>query len=252
MSDDKQQPRKRVRIPTPEELDGSAGGGQSQQDASQEKKGEPFRGRRFRIPVRKGVGRNKKVRKAPRPDAKPVVRKDPPDGKDPGDVESGFIAPLSERVIGDEGSQIQEEAVPPRQIPGRIQPFKDEFSEENKQEDSSRSRVRTVKFSPKIKKRKEEPVPDDTPKRLLNREEQAQQLASRNAQEMGHDIGDFVKQVPLNKDKKFIATCKKCGMDIMAVVQFVDYDVKGLPMVGGKAKNKRCTGGVGGYSSGTS
>lgn len=242
MSDNQQQPRKRIRIPTPEELDGSAGGGQSQQDAPQEKKGEPFRGRRFRMPMRKGVGRNKKVRKAPRPDAKPVVREAPPDGQGPGDVEPSLSEPSSERVIGDEGGQIQEEAVPLRRIPGRIQPFKDEFSEEDKQEGSSGSRIRNVKFSPKLKKRKEEPVPDDTPKRLMSREEQARYLARRNAQENGHDIGDFVEQVSLTKDKKFIATCKKCGMDIMAVVQFVDYDVKGLPMVGGKAKNKTCEG----------
>jgi len=252
MSDDKQQPRKRVRIPTPEELDESAGGGQSQRDVPQEKKGEPLRTRRFQMPMRRGVGWNKKVRKAPRPDAKPIARKDPPDGQDLGDVESGFSEPSSGGVIGDEGGQILEEAVPLRQIPGRIQPFKDEFSEEDKQEGSSRSRVRTVKFSPKLKKRKEEPVPDDTPKRPKSREEIARDLASRNAQENGHDIGDFVKQVRPDRTKHFTATCRKCGLDIIAVVELDDYQVKGLPGVIGKAKNKRCTGGVGGYSSGTS
>lgn len=96
------------------------------------------------------------------------------------------------------------------------------------------------------------PVPDDPLKRLLSSEEQAKQLASHNAQEMGHDIDDFVEQVSLDKNKKFKATCKKCGLDIVAVVEYNEFDVTGLPGVTGKAKNKRCTGGVGGYSSGTS
>ena len=112
--------------------------------------------------------------------------------------------------------------------------------------------VEPVKPSPEPVIEEPVPVPDDTLKRLLSSEEQAKLLASRNAQEMGHDMGDFVEQVSLNKDKKYIATCKKCGMDIVAVVQYNEYDVKGLPMVTGKAKNKRCTGEDGGYSSGTS
>ncbi len=240
MSDDKQKPRERIRIPTPKELDESATGGQSEQDEPQEQKGGRARFRRIRMRMRGGVGRNKKVLKAPRPDVE-TVGEGPPDGKDPGDVEPGFIVPLSERVIGDEGGQIQEEAVLPRQIPGRIQPFKDEFSEEDKQEDSSRSRVRAVKFSPKIKKRKEEPVPDDDAKRPKSREEIARDLASRNAQENGHDIGDFFKQVRPDRTKHFTATCRKCGLDIIAVVELDDYQVKGLPGVIGKAKNKRCT-----------
>lgn len=251
MSDDKQQPRKRVRIPTPEELDESAGDGQSQRDVSQEKKGESFRARRFQMPMRRGVGRNKKVRKAPRPDAKSVARKDPPDGPGPGDVESSLSESSSEQVIGDEGGQIQEEAVPLRQIPGRIQSFKDEFSEEDKQEGSPRSRVRTVKFSPKLKKRKEEPVlvPEETPKKLTL-EERARAEARAHAEEMGHEMGDFVEKPRFSNDRVFIAICKKCGLNINGEVLY-NYKV-GLVRVSGKAKNKRCTGGVGGYSSGTS
>ena len=250
MSDDKQKPRERIRIPTPKELDESATGGQSEQDEPQEQKGGRARFRRIRMRMRGGVGRNKNVLKAPRPDVE-TVGEGPPDGKDPGDVEPGFIAPLSERVIGDEGGQILEEAVPLRQIPGRIQSFKDEFSEEDKQEGSSRSRVRTVKFSPKIKKRKEEPVlvPEETPKKLTL-EERARAEARAHAEEMGHEMGDFVEKPRFSNDRVFIAICKKCDLNINGEVLY-NYKV-GLVRVSGKAKNKRCTGEAGGYSSGTS
>ena len=253
MSNDKQQPRKRIEIPTPKELDESVASGQSQQGTSQEQKGVRSRVRRFSMRMRGGVGQNKKVFKAPRPDAKPVEREAPPGEQGPGDVESSVREPTPERLIGDESTQVQQDTVPSEADPGTDPAFKDEVGEEeDKQTDSPRSRVRTVNFSPKLKQRKEEPelVPDKDTKRLLSREELAKELARHNAQNNDHDIGDF-KPVSLEGDKIFAATCKKCGLDIQAIVAFDNFDVKGTPQVGGKAKGVRCKG-VGGYSSGTS
>ena len=251
MSDDKQQPRKRIEIPTPKELDESVASGQSQQGTSQEQKGVRSRVRRFRMRMRGGVGQNKKVLKAPQPDTKPV-REAPPDEQGPGDVEPGVREPTSERLIGDEGTQVQQDTVPSEADTGTVPAFKDEVGKEDKQTDSPRSRVRTVNLSPKLKFRKEEPelVPDKDTKRLLSREELAKELARDHAQEYDHDIGDF-KPVSLEGDKIFAAICKKCGLDIQAVVAFDNFDVKGTPQVGGKAKKVRCTG-VGVHSSGTS
>lgn len=252
MSDDKQQPRKRIKIPTPKELDESVVSGQSQQDASQEQKGVRSRVRRFRMRMRGGVGQNKKVLNAPRPDAKPIGEA-PPGEQGSEDVESSLSEPSSEWVIGDEGNQIQEEVVPQRQIPGRIQPLKDEPGKEDKREYPSGSHIRAVK-PPKPKKRKKEPglVPDDDTRGPLSNEELAQKLARCDAHENGHDMGDFVEHVRLDRNKQFTATCKKCNSDIVAFVTFEDYDMKGLPEVGGNAKGKTCPGEVGNYSSGTS
>lgn len=251
MSDDKQQPRKRIRIPTPKELDEAAGGEQPEQKAPQEQKRGRFRIRRSPMRMRGGVGQNKKVFKAPRPDTKPVEREAPPDGQDLGDVESSLSEPSSEWVMRDEGNQIQEEVVPQRQIPRRIQPLKDEPGKDDKQEISSGSRVRAVKFSPDLRKKKEEPVPavDELPKKIPTLEVQARAEARAHAQEFGHAIGDFVEKPRLNKDRVFTAICQKCGLNIDGVVMFVFK--AGLVKVGGKAKNASCKG-VGGYSSGTS
>ena len=212
MSDDKQQPRKRIRIPTPEELDEAAGGEQSEQKAPQEQKRGRFRIRRSPMRMRGGVGQNKKILKTPRPDTKPVEREAPSDGQDLGDVESSLSEPSSERVMRDEGDQIKE------------------------------SRVRAVKFSPDLRKKKEEPVPvaDEIPKKIPTLEEQACAEASKNAQEYGHEIGDFVEKSPLNKDRVFIAICRKCGLNIDGVVEY--YLKTGHVKVGGKAKNARCPG----------
>ena len=81
-------------------------------------------------------------------------------------------------------------------------------------------------------------VPEETPKKLTL-EEQACAEARANAQKYGHKIGDFVENT-LSTAKTLSAKCKKCGLNIDAVVE---YDFKdGLVKVGGKAKNKRCEG----------
>ena len=167
MSDDKQQPRKEVEIPTSRDLDEVASGGQPQQGGPQEQKGIRSWVRRFWMWLRRGVWRNKKALKTPRPDVEPVIREVPPD----------------------------------------IQPL---------------------------------PVPDDTPKKIPTLEEQACAEASKNAQEYGHEIGDFVEKSPLNKDRVFIAICRKCGLNIDGVVEY--YLKTGHVKVGGKAKNARCPG----------
>lgn len=251
MSDDKQKRRKRIRIPTPKELDESAVSGQSEQDEPQEQKGGRARIRRFGMRIREGVGRNKNVLKAPRSDVE-TVGEGSPDQQGPGDVESSVSQPSPEPVPEDEGDQ--EDTGSPETDIGTDPAFRDEVGEEDKQEVPSGSRIRTVKLPSERKKEKEETVlvPDDDIKKPKSREEIARDLASRNAQENGHDMGNFVEQVPLNKNKKFIAKCKKCGLDIVAVVTFDDFDIKGFPDVTGKAKNTKCKGGVGGYSSGTS
>lgn len=252
MSDDKQQPRKRIRIPTPKELDEAAGGEQSEQKAPQEQKRGRFRIRRSPMRIRGGVGQNKKVLKAPRPDAKPV-REAPPDGHGTGSVDLSLSKPSSnKRVTGDEDDQVRQDAVPSGADTGTDSDFKDKGDEEDKPVVSPRSRVRTVTTSPKLKKRKEEPVPDEDTKRLLSREEQARMLARRNAQENGHDIGDFVEQVRQDRNKSFKANCKKCVLYIVAVVAFDNFDVKGTPQVVGTAKGTSCPGKVRNHSSGTS
>ena len=167
MSDDKQQPRNGVEIPTSKELDEVASDGQSQQGGSREQKGIRSWVRRFWVWLRRGVWRNRKALKTPRPDIEPVIREVPPDIK---------------------------------------------------------------------------PVPDEDTKRPVSREEQSRVLARCNAQENGHVIGDFVEQVRQDRDKESTATCKKCGLDILAMVTFGLYDVKGTPQVGGKAKGVRCKG----------
>lgn len=241
MSDDKQKPRKRIRIPTPKELDESVASGQSEQDEAQGQKGGRARIRRFQIRVREGVGRNKKVQRAPRPDV-PSVKEPVPDRQDTGDVEPSVRQPIPEPVLENEGDQ--EDARSPETDIGADPAFKDEVGEKDKQEIPSGSRIRAVKLPSEHRKKKEEPVPvpDDDIKKPKSRERIARDLARRNAQKNGHDIGDFVKQVRPDRTKQFTATCKKCDSDIVAFVTFEDFDVKGLPEVGGKAQNKRCEG----------
>ena len=176
MSDDKQQPRNGVEIPTSKELDEVASDGQSQQGGSQEQKGIRSWVRRFWVWLRRGVWWNKKALKTPQPDVGPV-----------------------------------------REVPPDIQPVS---------------------------------VPDDTPKRKMTLEEQACAEASENAQEYDHEIGPFSELFSFNNNKTYSAICKQCGLNIDGVVEF-DFKA-GLVKVGGKAKNARCKGRVGGYSSGTS
>lgn len=237
MSDDKQKPRKRIRIPTPKELDESATGGQSEQDEPQEQKGGRARFRRIRMRMRGGVGRNKKVLKAPRPDV-PSLEESAPDRQGPGDVESSVSQPIPEPVPEDEGDQ--EDAASPEADVETDSDFKDEVDEEDKQEVPPGSRIRDVKLPPEHQKKKREPVsvPEEAPKKLTL-EEQACAEARANAQKYGHKIEDFVENT-LSTAKLFSAKCKKCGLNIDAVVE---YDFKdGLVKVSGKAKNKRCEG----------
>ena len=83
-------------------------------------------------------------------------------------------------------------------------------------------------------------VAEEPPKKRLTLEEQACAEARANAQKYGHKIGDFVEKPRLSNDRVFTAICKKCGLNIDAVVEY-NYKV-GLVRVGGKAKNKRCEG----------
>lgn len=251
MSDDKQKPRERIRIPTPKELDESAVSGQSEQDELQEQKGGRARIRRFGMRIREGVGRNKNVLKAPRSDVE-TVGEGSPDQQGPGDVESSVSHPIPESVPEDEDDR--EDAGSPEKDIGADPAFKEEVDEEDKQEAPSGSRIRAVKLPPELRKKKEEPVPvaEEPPKKMPMPplEEQACTEARAHAQKYGHEIEDFVEKPRFSNDRVFIAICKKCGLNINGVVL---YDFKeGLVKVGGKAKNKRCTGGVGGYSSGTS
>ena len=248
MSDDKQKPRKRIRIPTPKELDESAEGGQSQQDGPRKQKGVRSRVGRFRMRMRGGVGENKKVLKAPRLDV-PSVKESAPDRQDSGEVESSVSQPSPKPVPKDEGGQ--EDSVSPEADVETDSDFKDEVGEKDKQEVPSGSRIRDVKLPPEHRKKKEEPVPvAEEPPKKLTLEEQACAEARANAQKYGHEIGDFVEKPRFSNDRVFIAICKKCGLNINGEVLY-NYKV-GLVRVSGKAKNKRCTGGGGGYSSGTS
>lgn len=238
MSDDKQKPRKRIRIPTPKELDESVASGQSEQDEAQGQKGGRARIRRFQIRMREGVGRNKKVQRAPRPDV-PSVKEPAPDRQDTGDVEPSVRQPIPEPVLENEGDQ--EDSVSPEADVETDSDFKDEVGEKDKQEVPSGSRIRDVKLPPEHRKKKEEPVPvAEEPPKKLTLEEQACAEARANAQKYGHEIGDFVEKPRFSNDRVFIAICKKCGLNINGVVL---YDFKdGLVRVGGKAKNKRCEG----------
>ena len=237
MSDDKQKPRKRIRIPTPKELDEFAEGGQSQQDGPRKQKGVRSRVGRFRMRMRGGVGQNKKVLKAPRPDVE-TVGEGPPDQQGPGDVESSVSQPSPEPVPEDEVDR--KDAVSPEADVEMPSSFKDEVAEEDKQEVPPGSRIRDVELPPEHKKKKREPVfvPEEAPEKLTL-EEPACAEARANAQEYGHEIGDFVENA-LSSAKLLSAKCKKCGLNIDAVVE---YDFKeGLVKVGGKAKNKKCEG----------
>ncbi len=238
MSDDKQKPRKRIRIPTPKELDEFAEGGQSQQDGPRKQKGVRSRVGRFQMRMRGGVGQNKKVLKAPRPDV-PSVEESAPDRQDSGAVESSVSQPSPEPVPKDEGDQ--EDSVSPEADAETDSDFKDEVAEEDKQEVPPGSRIRDVKLPPEYKKKKREPVsvPEETPKKLTL-EERSREEARAHAQEYGHKIGNFVEKPPLNNDRVFIAKCKKCSLTIDAVVQY-DF-TEGYVKVAGKAKNKRCEG----------
>ena len=237
MSDDKQKPRKRIRIPTPKELDESVASGQSEQDEAQGQKGGRARIRRFQIRVREGVGRNKKVQRAPRPDM-PSVKELAPDRQDSGAVESSVSQPSPEPVPKDEGDQ--EDSVSPEADAETDSDFKDEVAEEDKQEVPPGSRIRGVKLPYEHRKKKEESVPvaEEPPKKMPTLEEQACAEARAHAEEMGHRIGDF--ENTLSSAKLLSAKCKKCGLNIDAVVE---YDFKeGLVKVSGKAKNKTCEG----------
>ena len=237
MPDDKQKPRKRIRIPTPKELDEFAKGGQSQQDGPRKQKGVRSRVGRFRMRMRGGVGQNKKVLKAPRPDV-PSVEEPAPDRQDSGDVESSVSKPSPEPVPEDEGDQ--EDSISPEADVETDSDFKDEVGEKDKQEVPSGSRIRDVKLPPEHKKKKEEQVPvsEEHQKKMPTLEEQACAEARAHAEEMGHRIGDF--ENILSSAKLLSAKCKKCGLNIDAVVE---YDFKeGLVKVSGKAKNKTCEG----------
>ena len=203
--DDKQLPSLRIRVPTTKELVVYASAGQSQQDTLPEQKGVRSWVRRFWMWLRQGVWRNKRVLKTPRPDEEPAAKEDIPDGQDPGDVEPSISEPSSEPIPEDEGDQ----------------------------EDD---------VSPEIDIEELVSVPDYDTKRPSGREDIAQELARRKAQENGHDISEFIERRRLNRDRSFIAKCRKCGLDIEAVVEFDTNSKQGLPGVGGKAKGVRCKG----------
>ena len=221
--DDKQLPSLKIRVPTTKELVVYASAGQSQQDAPQEHKGVRSWIRRFWMWLKRVVWRKRKVLKTPRPDEETVVREDLPDGQDPRDVETSVSEPSSEPVIGDEDYQIQEDADSPEPDIGTEPSLKEEVDE----------------------------YPYDTRKKILTVEEEACAAARNNALKYGHEVGEFVERIRLDKNKEFSAKCQKCGLSIEAVVEFDTNSTKGLPRVGGTAKNARCAG-VGSHSSGTS
>ena len=212
-------------VPTPQELDDMPEGGTPDSAGSSKGKATGSKKKRNTMRVRESVGRSKKVVKAPRTKPKP----DPASNPEKSETSAKRSSSTSSRTRVTSVKVKKTTSRRPRKPPVPESP------------ESSGGGGRYTPPPPQTTPPASEP---SKPSKKPTPDEKAREMARREAEKRGHQIGDFEPCTnPVGRNRTHESRCVNCEQRVIAMVVFYEnfsenfYDIR----AGGKAVEGSCS-----------